>query len=242
MPEPMSRAQALRVLALSSSAGRDDVKRAYRQLAREHHPDRGGDPDTFHEVARAFHRLAEDDTRPTRPRVTRGRPSRPAAPSSTEATADLASVDWATPVPEAGSALDRDRLAVALAQDTATAIFPITAVSRSPGSRLNGLAPHLAGNAMASLTVAPDTDDRGRPVIALQVRARSRRARRALEATDLQGRWTRMRGSSHTLLRSTFTPSAERQVSAAFAAERTDALLEMLGWGLPSWTLSRVRD
>lgn len=242
MPEAMSRAQALRVLALSSSAGRDDVKRAYRQLAREHHPDRGGDPDTFHEVARAFHRLVDDDTRPTRPRVTRGRPSRPAAPRSSEVTADLATIDWATPVPTVGSLLDRDRLTVALSQDTDTLIAPITAVSRSPGSRLNRLAPHLAGNATASLTIFPDTDDRGRPVVAVQVLARSRRARRALEATDLQGRWTRIRGSSHTLLRSTFTPSAERQVTAAFAAERAEALLDMIGWSLTSWTLAEHTD
>lgn len=242
MPEAMSRAQALRVLALSSSADRDDVKRAYRQLAREHHPDRGGDPDTFHEVARAFQRLVDDDTRPTRPRVTRGRPSRPATRNSTEVTADLESVDWSRPTPTVGSPLDRDGLAVALCQDADTSITPLTAVSRSPGSRLNRLAPHLAGNATASLTVFPDSDDRGRPVVAVQVRARSRRARRALEGTDLQGRWTRIRGSSYTLLRSTFPPSPERQVTAAFAAERTEALLDMLGWSLASWTLAKQSD
>lgn len=238
MPEAMSRAQALRVLALSSRADRDDVKRAYRQLAREHHPDRGGDPDTFHEVARAFQRLVDDDTRPATPTVTPGRPSRSPTGGSAQVAVDLTSIDWETPVPDLGMRLDRDRLAVALTRTPTPIVVPVTAISRSPGSRLNGLAAHLAGNATASLAIYPDTDDRGMPVVAVQIRARARRARRALETAELQGQWARLRGSSSTVLRSTFTPAADARVSAILATDRAATALDGLDWGLPSWTLS----
>lgn len=236
MSRTLSREAALRVLALSSSAGRDDIKRAYRHLAREHHPDRGGDPDTFHEIVRAFERLAGDDTPPQRPVVARGRPSRPAPSDRSTALADLHSVDWSLPVPPIGTRLDRDRLAIALAR--VAPIAPVAATSRSPGSRLNSLAPHLAADTAATLTVAPDADDRGRPLIAVQLRANARRARRALDAADLLGRWTRIRGSSTTLLRTTFVPDEDPRASAVVASDRTAALLDSLGWHLSGWTLT----
>ena len=35
------------VLGLTAASTPDDVKKAYRKLAREHHPDKGGDPEKF---------------------------------------------------------------------------------------------------------------------------------------------------------------------------------------------------
>lgn len=41
------RDEALSVLQLSAPASHDDIKRQYRRLAMQHHPDRGGDPAQF---------------------------------------------------------------------------------------------------------------------------------------------------------------------------------------------------
>lgn len=41
------------VLGLGPTANADDVKRAFRGLAREHHPDHGGDPDRFRRLVEA---------------------------------------------------------------------------------------------------------------------------------------------------------------------------------------------
>ncbi len=242
MPEPLSREDALRTLALSSAAERIDVKRAFRRLAREHHPDRGGDPDTFHEIVAAFERLIDDDTAPSRPEVRPGRPSRQVRPDPVELAVDLDSIDWATPPPRVGTALDRHRLAVALVSGPGPALVPVTATSRSPGSRLNGVARHLAGDGASLLTVAPDRDDRGRPVVAVQIRAWGRRARRALEGAELRSRWARIRGSSSTLLRSTFPHAEDRRASAVLATDRADELLDGLGWGLAAWAVTDEVD
>lgn len=237
MAERLSRAEALQVLALRPSADREEIKRAYRTLARQHHPDRGGDPRTFAEVTSAFERLLTDATPPPTPRVARGRPSR--SPFAQPApSGDITSVDWSTCCPEPGQRLDRDALAIALARGPHVPVTPVTATSRAPGSRLNGLAPHLAEHATARLAVGPGEDDRGRLVVAVQVRAWSRRGRRALDQADLLGCWARVRGSSSTLLRSLLPPSNEVRTTAVAASDRAAELLGSLGWELPAWTLT----
>ena len=233
--EPLSRGQALRILALGSTAGREDVKRAYRQLAREHHPDHGGDPDRFQQVTRAFERLVADDTPAREPQVARGRPSRSAYVAPAPAP-DLQTIDWDTTIPEIGDTLSRDGLAVLLAAGRTHPLAPVAATSRSPGSRLNRFAPHLAGNSTAELTIVPDRDDRQRPVAAVQVRAWSRKGRKVLDQAQLLGRWSRIRGSSSTLLRATFPPALERRVTAAIAVALTQELLHELAWDLTTWT------
>ena len=49
-----------RVLALSYDAGPDDVRRAFRRLARQTHPDRGGSAGAFHEIRVAYGALVND--------------------------------------------------------------------------------------------------------------------------------------------------------------------------------------
>ena len=55
------------VLGVSPDAGADEIKRAYRQLARRYHPDISGDDRAavFLEVARAYEMLADPDRRRT---------------------------------------------------------------------------------------------------------------------------------------------------------------------------------
>lgn len=49
-------------LGVQRNAGVDDIKKAYRNLAREHHPDKGGDPEKFKEIQEA-HEVLSDERR-----------------------------------------------------------------------------------------------------------------------------------------------------------------------------------
>ena len=51
------------VLGLDRNATPDDVKKAYRKLAREHHPDKGGDPEKFKKVQEAYEVLSDPQKR-----------------------------------------------------------------------------------------------------------------------------------------------------------------------------------
>jgi DnaJ-class molecular chaperone len=51
------------VLGLSKDATADDIKKAYRKLAREHHPDKGGDPEKFKKVQEAYEVLNDPQKR-----------------------------------------------------------------------------------------------------------------------------------------------------------------------------------
>ena len=243
MSEPLTRQEALRLLELQPSATRSAVKRAYRQLARRHHPDVGGDPATFHRLQVATELLLEAGTGEPEPRVVRGRPSRPttAWDAQQEVAAeevDLRTVDWALTPPATGARLDRDLLAVHLAQGTAPLVTELRATSRAPGSRLNRVAASLSPDLTAHLAVRADQDDRGRPVVLVEVVGAHRRARRALDRASLEGPWLRTRGSSTTRLTSTLVPSAQRRATAVRAADRVTGLLERLAWPLPAWTLT----
>lgn len=54
------RREALRLLGLEDPVDRAEVIRAFRRLARQHHPDRGGDPETFRALAIARDVLLAD--------------------------------------------------------------------------------------------------------------------------------------------------------------------------------------
>jgi hypothetical protein len=49
------------VLGVSSQANLDEIKAAYRSLARQHHPDVGGDPAEFDRVTRAYKTAIGED-------------------------------------------------------------------------------------------------------------------------------------------------------------------------------------
>src|SRR6266550_9114382 len=52
------------VLGVSKSATPDEIKRAYRKLALEHHPDRhGGDDSKFKEISEAYETLKDSGKR-----------------------------------------------------------------------------------------------------------------------------------------------------------------------------------
>lgn len=51
------------ILGVQHDATPDEIKRAYRRKAREHHPDAGGDEETFKQVTHAYQVLADPDRR-----------------------------------------------------------------------------------------------------------------------------------------------------------------------------------
>jgi hypothetical protein len=235
---PLTREEAARVLEVPASADPLAIKQAYRRLARQHHPDLGGDADTFQALQRAYERLAGvDEASP--PLVARGRPSRPPVPFTDETRrADLGSVDWRAPRLERELPLGRDELAVWLASGEHGTIRPLIATSRAPGSRLNRLAAKLAPEFTSRLRISPTLDDRGATLVAIELNASNRRARRSLDAASLDGVWVRTRSSSSTRLRSTLPPSPDLQATAVRATDRLVELLDDLRWPLAAWVLT----
>ncbi len=51
------------VLGVKKDASADDIKKAFRRLARKHHPDTGGDEEKFKEVNEAYEVLSDDEKR-----------------------------------------------------------------------------------------------------------------------------------------------------------------------------------
>lgn len=51
------------VLGLSRNAETSEIRTAYKTLAKEHHPDKGGDPEKFKEISRAHEILADEGRR-----------------------------------------------------------------------------------------------------------------------------------------------------------------------------------
>ncbi len=50
-------------LGLSKEASKEDIKKAFRKLSLEHHPDRGGDEEKFKDISNAYEILSDDDKR-----------------------------------------------------------------------------------------------------------------------------------------------------------------------------------
>jgi len=57
----MSKPDYYAILNLSKGASDKDIKKSYRKLALKHHPDRGGDPDKFKEITKAYEILSDPE-------------------------------------------------------------------------------------------------------------------------------------------------------------------------------------
>lgn len=55
--EVLGRQQALAVLGLSPGASKEQIKRRYRTLAKQYHPDRGGDQQKMQQLVAAYELL-----------------------------------------------------------------------------------------------------------------------------------------------------------------------------------------
>lgn len=55
--------QLYKTLGVEKNATASEIKKAYRKLAVKHHPDKGGDPDTFKEISKAYDILGDEQKR-----------------------------------------------------------------------------------------------------------------------------------------------------------------------------------
>lgn len=51
------------ILGVPETASQDEIKKAYRKLAGQHHPDKGGDTATFQSIAQAYDTLGDENKR-----------------------------------------------------------------------------------------------------------------------------------------------------------------------------------
>lgn len=223
----MDRRDASIILGVAEDVDLATLKRRFRTLARDHHPDRGGDPDRFLELRRAFALLRDeldtDGPRRHRPLVARGRPSREAAREASSLGVDPAELDE-----------DARRLARRLGSDGSCRYS-----SRAPGARTNRLATSLAAASTSGLQVALAPPSGARIVLTARSRA-ARRAVTALDLTRLRGAsWSRRRGDAITELHATIRDPSATAVTASTAAAVTE-LLDALSWPLREWTVERT--
>jgi len=57
----MSKRDYYEILGLKKDATSNEIKKAYRKLAKEHHPDKGGSEDKFKEISEAYDTLSDSD-------------------------------------------------------------------------------------------------------------------------------------------------------------------------------------
>ncbi|EAN33944.1 Chaperone protein dnaJ 3 [Theileria parva strain Muguga] len=61
--EPVDTEKLYKLLDLSKDCSESEIKKAYRKLAIKHHPDKGGDPEKFKEISKAYEILSDPDKR-----------------------------------------------------------------------------------------------------------------------------------------------------------------------------------
>ena len=59
----MSEVDYYKVLGVSPEASQEEIKKVYRNLARENHPDHGGDETKFKEISEAYNTISDPDKR-----------------------------------------------------------------------------------------------------------------------------------------------------------------------------------
>lgn len=239
--DPVEPGDALEALGLRGPAGPDEVKRAYRRLARRLHPDAGGDAERFRTLQLAFELIREGtDARVDGPRAqvhVAGVEQRwwEAPGAWHEQQVDVAGVDLdATPTGRATSA-DVDLLASLLVAG-GPPVRPTTLHSRAPGSRLHRIISWLQPDLLATLTVRP-ADDGPRPGhdVRIELRAPAGRGRRLAGDVPLPTGWTRRRGADSVRIARDLRPCRVHEETAVRVAQDVDRFAADIDWPLDEW-------
>src|SRR3989338_7515954 len=59
----MTKKDYYEILGVSKDSSKDEIKKMYKKLALQHHPDRGGDAEKFKEISEAYAVLSDDNKR-----------------------------------------------------------------------------------------------------------------------------------------------------------------------------------
>ncbi|CAA2956983.1 dnaJ homolog [Olea europaea subsp. europaea] len=62
-PKKSDNTKYYEILGVSKTASQDDLKKAYKKAAIKNHPDKGGDPEKFKELAHAYEVLSDPEKR-----------------------------------------------------------------------------------------------------------------------------------------------------------------------------------
>ncbi len=232
--------EALDVLGLRGPVDAATVKRAYRRLARQLHPDAGGDANEFHRVRTAFEAIGGGTA------ATRG-------PAPQEHVASVEERWWDAPgawhdgeAARSDVDLDRElpsqgavRMDLDLLASLLTGGDPVASVqlhSRAPGSRLHHIITWLQPDLLAEVSISPAvTGPRPGHDILVAVRSGGGKGRRLLAAAATPGSWTRARGSESVRLQRRFRPCRDPRDTAARLAREVSDALETVGWPLGEW-------
>jgi hypothetical protein len=242
----VERNAALEMLGLPPGADLDAVKHRFRTLAHDLHPDRGGDPRTFHDVQVAYRLLCRemDGTGgPSRPRVARGRPSRqrpePGGPPAPDVPPQpleaLSAADLRELIADRRRTLDGDLLTrLLLSGPSAAHVHRL--VSRAPGTRTNRLSGLLDTGLTSSLVLAVAAAS-----VTIELTARGRGARRAVAGIDpsslSRAAWTRRRGDAVTIAAADIAPVERSETGARLVTAAVIELLDALSWPLMTWRI-----
>lgn len=241
--------EARALLGVDRRATVEEVRSAYRRLARVHHPDAGGDVATFQELTVAMELLSHPRMRASDVRTSpsTGRRAYPSTVGQYASAAgarfhtgdvDTSAID-ATPLPDPAQAWSRDDLARAVAADLTRAEVrvPLVGLSRRPGSFLNRHTRHLSDDLLSRWRIEP-ASRRGMPGHDLEVVARlPSGARKHVDRASLPPGWSTVRrpGSSESTL--VVHPARDPLATAVLAADAVSALCDSIGWPLAQWRL-----
>ena len=238
----MDRDEALSVLGLRAPADPTTVRRAYHRLARELHPDAGGDAHAFHRVRTAYEVVGggtQDVAGPPPQQRAAGVEERwwDGAGAWHDQPVQRAGVDLSrSPGEGAAVRMDLDLLASCLLGEEPVA--PLLLRSRAPGSRLHRLIAVLQPDLLAAVEVAPARHgQRTGHDVDVHVRCGAGRGRRLLAAAATPPGWVRARGTETVRLDRRLRPCRDPADTAVRVAREVDAALADLGWPLDDWFL-----
>lgn len=243
----MDQEEALDVLGLRGPADAAEVKQAYRRLARELHPDAGGDAEQFHRVRTAFDLLGDGTAAsigPAPQEHVAGVEERwwDAPGAWHDDPVDRDGVDLDRTAPDAAATrADVDLLASLLhAPAGAWSVRPVRLASRAPGSWLHGIIAWLQPDLLATVTVGPAAEGprAGHDVVAA-IQSSAGRGRRTLADAAAPDGWTRSRGSETVRLHRRLRPCPDAADTAVRTARVVVEALDELAWPVQDWFLLR---